>query len=192
MARALEPELADDRHLVLRCAQRSGEAPVDIDPAFVSLHADDERHPVELATLVQLSRLIRNLQLVDDRTPLDDAGFDEFLLIDRQRSQHFVSALRAQARRRRSHVNTAQRAGKLLPLRLGFSRVSPSRRGSSALHDGAMKQPRAARRHDMQTDAMAPGGRSRDGHVVRVPSECGNVIAHPHERRALIEKPVVA
>ena len=172
--------------------QTGWKAPIDEWPSFVPVCTDDHRHAVERARLEQESWLIGNLHAVDDRPPLHATCLDDLIWSGREGAQHDIARLAPQARDCECGILAPDRGSEITSLRLRFVGRSPPVRGNAAFHDRAMEQPLAAGRHEMQADALAPCGRARNRDVVRVSAERGDMVAHPFERRTLIEQAIVA
>lgn len=62
----------------------------------------------------------------------------------------------------------------------------------SAFDDSAMKKSRRRGRCQVREDAESTSGLAKDSYVVRVPTEGGNVPAHPLQRKLLVLDPIVA
>ena len=60
--------------------------------------------------------------------------------------------------------------------------------GRPALQDRAAEQALGPRHREQRADAHRTGGLAGDGHRVRVAAERRDVVAHPLERRDLVEQ----
>src|SRR5439155_27061624 len=67
-----------------------------------------------------------------------------------------------------------------------------ARGAAAALADRAMKEAAAAGRCDVVTDIGRTRRLAEDRHILRIAAELGDVVLHPLERQALIEKTLVA
>ena len=171
--------------------QAGRKASIDIDPSFVPGRPDDRGHLVEGAVLVQRARLIGDVQAVDDRAPGTRAVSANSCWPFAKASSTSTSSWSA-CRRAPGRIRASHRRGEIGAQRLGFRQGPPSRRCVPALHDRATEVAGASGRHDVQAHAVPTGGLPVNGHVVRIAAERRDIVAHPGERRALIEEAVVA
>src|SRR5215813_506154 len=103
--------------------------------------------------------------------------FDELERADAQRLYHLSKALRSKTGQYLSRVITPKRRSHCVALRFRLSARAQSQRRRAALHDGALEEPHAARRHELQADAVAAGRRPGNRDSIGIATKGRNVVA---------------
>ena len=115
-----------DRRLILCSAKAVWKAPVNKTPAFVSSCSEKDGDTIESPLFVQEARLIRDLQAIDNRTPMG-AVLDKFPPGNgRQRTKHLISRLGSHARKNLRRIRTTESGCEIIALRLCFFSCFPS------------------------------------------------------------------